>query len=477
MLLSQKLANFTKGQADTLRKAMGKKNIKLLAELKPMFLENGVSNGHDATVLEKVWKDWEAFASYAFNKSHSTCYAWVAYQTAYLKANYPAEYMASVLSNNMNDIKQVTLFMEECRRMGLAVLGPDVNESAYKFRVNNAGAIRFGLGAMKGVGGAAVNSIVENRAEGPYLSLFDMSRRISLKDCNKRVFESLALGGGFDGFPGLHRAQYFAIDDKGRSTLENALRYGNAWQEGENSSQVSLFGEADTSDIPEPNIPEAEEWNILDKLNKEKEVVGIYISGHPLDDFRVDMDTFCTKEGLKVLQDLERLKGRQLSFGGMVTASEERIAKNGNRYGNFTVEDYEHSERFFVFGEDYVKFREYMVPGFFIFMKGVVRERKRGELIELEFKINTISLLEELRAKMTGELKVSLNLEHLTDALIDDFVELINRFPGSVPLTMSLYDTETKIDMPARNARVTVDSDLLNALTAIEGMEFEIVSR
>ncbi|MFM1932333.1 MAG: polymerase subunit alpha, partial [Bacteroidota bacterium] len=477
MLLSQKLASFTKGQADTLRKAMGKKNIKLLGELKPMFLENGVANGHDAVILEKVWKDWEAFASYAFNKSHSTCYAWVAYQTAYLKANYPAEFMASVLSNNMNDIKQVTLFMEECRRMGMQVLGPDVNESNYKFTVNRAGAIRFGLGAMKGVGASAVESIVQNRSESAYSSLFDMSRRINLKDCNKRVFECLALGGAFDGFPGLHRARYFAADDKGRNALENAIRYGNAFQSGESSSQVSLFGEAAAEDIPEPQVPDAEEWNILDKLNKEKEIVGIYISGHPLDDYKIDMDTFCTKGGLKVLQDLERLKGRMLSFGGMVTAAEERIAKNGNRYGNFTVEDYEHSERFFVFGEDYVKFREYMVPGFFVFIKGVVRERKRGEVVDLEFRINSITLLEELRAKMTGELRVSLNLAHLTDEMVEALVELINRNPGSVPLTMSLYDSETKIDMPARNARVTVASEFLESLRQMEGAAFEIVPR
>ncbi|MGB1944434.1 MAG: DNA polymerase III subunit alpha, partial [Flavobacteriales bacterium] len=263
MLLSQKLAGFSKGEADLLRKAMGKKIFALLQKLKPKFIEGGEANNHPKEVLNKIWKDWEAFASYAFNKSHSTCYAWVAYQTAYLKANYPAEYMAAVLSNNMNDIKQVTLFMEESRHRGIPVLGPDVNESLFKFRVNAEGAIRFGLGAMRGVGEGAVQSVIDGRNDGAgaYKSLFDFARRVNPKDVNKRVFEALALGGAFDGFEGLHRAQFFAEDEKGRTLIELAARYGAGHQEAESSAQASLFGGMEEMEMPEPAIPVCEPWD------------------------------------------------------------------------------------------------------------------------------------------------------------------------------------------------------------------------
>ncbi|MDX1463639.1 MAG: DNA polymerase III subunit alpha, partial [Marinirhabdus sp.] len=280
MLLSQSLAGFTKGEADTLRKAMGKKKLDLLAKLKPKFLDQGHERGHDRDKLDKIWRDWEAFASYAFNKSHSTCYAWVAYQTAYLKAHYPAEYMASVLSNNMNDLKQVTFFMEECKRMGVEVLGPDINESDYKFTVNKQGAIRFGLGAIKGVGSGPVNAIKTEREEnGPFRDIFDLTKRINLRLCNKKAFESLALAGGFDSFKNIHRAQYF-IEDNGKTFLETAIKFGAKFQENENSAQASLFGEASGTEIPAPQVPHAEEWTSMYKLNREREVVGIFISGH-----------------------------------------------------------------------------------------------------------------------------------------------------------------------------------------------------
>ena len=476
MLLSQSLAGFTKGEADTLRKAMGKKKLDLLAKMKPQFLDQGEERGHDRTVLEKVWKDWEAFASYAFNKSHSTCYAWVAYQTAYLKANYPQEYMASVLSNNMNDIKQVTFFMEECRRMGIPVLGPDVNESAYKFRVNDEGAIRFGLGAMKGVGGGAVNSIVENRQEGPYTSVFDFARRVNLKDCNKRVFESLAVGGAFDGFEGVNRAQYFTADEKGRMLIENAVRYGNAFQESENSSQVSLFGGSDQVEIPEPPIPESEEWPVLEKLNKEKEVVGIYISGHPLDDFRVEMTHFCTSEGLKLLTDLEKHKGRELAFGGMITMVEHRVSKNGKPFGNFTLEDYEHSERFFLFGDDYVRFREYLVENWFLYIKGTVREKPyRRDNPELEFKISQVELLADVRERMKSELKMTVDLTRLDDRLVRDLAALMEQYPGTVPVTLEIRDIDAAITMPAKMNRIELNQDVLSKLEQMDAIRYKVL--
>ncbi|MGL5111791.1 MAG: DNA polymerase III subunit alpha, partial [Flavobacterium sp.] len=317
MLLSQSLAGFTKGEADVLRKAMGKKQKEVLDKMKPKFVEQAAAKGHDATVLEKIWKDWEAFASYAFNKSHSTCYAWIAYQTAFLKAHYPAEYMAAVLSNNMNDIKQVSFFMEECKRMGLQVLGPDVNESFYKFTVNEEYAVRFGMGAIKGVGQGAVETIVENRKDSKYKSIFDLAKRIDLRAANKKAIENLALAGGFDSFEGTTRAQYFHDDGDGITFYEKAIRYGAKFQENENSSQVSLFGESSEVQIAEPIVPPCEDWSTMEKLAKEKEVVGIYISGHPLDDYKFEMKYFCNVR-LEALKNLEQNVTKTLSFAGII---------------------------------------------------------------------------------------------------------------------------------------------------------------
>ena len=316
MLLSQKLADFTKGEADVLRKAMGKKQKAVLDKMKPQFISQASAKGHDAEKLEKVWKDWEAFASYAFNKSHSTCYAWIAYQTAYLKAHYPAEYMAAVLSNNMSDIKQVSFFMEECKRMKLEVLGPDVNESYHKFSVNDKGAVRFGMGAVKGVGGNAVATIVEHRKkEGKFTSIFDVAKRIDLRAANKKAFESLALAGGFDSLANSHRAQYLHAEGDGVSFLEKAIKFGAKFQENANSSQVSLFGAASEVQIPEPDVPPCEEWGTMEKLKREKEVVGIYISGHPLDDFKIEMDNF-TNGSISLFHDLNQILNREVTFGG-----------------------------------------------------------------------------------------------------------------------------------------------------------------
>ena len=323
MLLSQKLAGFTKGEADVLRKAMGKKQKDVLDKMKPAFIERGSQNGHDPVKLEKIWKDWEAFASYAFNKSHSTCYAWIGYQTAYLKANYPAEYMAAVLSNNMNDIKQVSFFLEECKRSGLQVLGPDVNESFYKFAVNKDNAIRFGMGAIKGVGKGAVDTIVENREQGKYKSVFDVAKRIDLRSANKKAFENLALAGGFDSFENTHRAQYFHDDGDGITFLEKAVKYGAKYQENENSSQVSLFGDASEVQIPEPLVPPCEEWGTMEKLKREKEVVGIYISGHPLDDFKTELNVFCNGN-VSLFNDPENYLNKEISVGGVVTDIKKR---------------------------------------------------------------------------------------------------------------------------------------------------------
>jgi len=365
MLLSQKLAGFSKGQADMLRKAMGKKIKAVLDQMKPQFVQGGIERGHAEPILEKIWKDWEAFASYAFNKSHSTCYAWIAYQTAYLKAHYPAEYMAAVLSNNMNDIKQVTFFMEECRRMKLPVLGPDINESEGPFTVNREGAIRFGLLGMKGVGAAAVDFLLADRADnGPYTSVFDAARRLDLRVVNKGTWESLALGGAFDRFEGVHRAMFFAEEADGRPFVERLRRYGQAYQDQLNSAQVSLFGEDSGVDTPEPALPQVPTWNNLELLKREKEVIGIYVSSHPLDAYRFELRTF-RKQSVGELASLETFiqgKGsRDFVVAGIVTNAQVRTTRTGREMGSFVLEDEEGATEFVLFGQQFLDQRSFFV--------------------------------------------------------------------------------------------------------------------
>lgn len=470
MLLSQKLADFTKGEADVLRKAMGKKQIAVLDKMKPKFIEQAVAKGHDANKLEKIWKDWEAFASYAFNKSHSTCYAWIAYQTAYLKAHYPAEYMAAVLSNNMNDIKQVTFFMEECKRMKLNVLGPDINESYYKFSVNQNNAVRFGMGAIKGVGHGAVKTIVENRKkDGHYKSIFDFAKRIDLRAANKKAFENLALAGGFDCFSDTHRAQYFHDDGDGITFLEKAIKYGAKHQENENSAQVSLFGEASDVQIAEPLVPPCEEWGTMEKLAKEKEVVGIYISGHPLDDFRIEMKTFCNAN-LALLKDLEPFVNRELTFGGVVTDVQHRVSKQGKGWALFTVEDYTDSHEFRIFGEEYLKFRHFLLKNSFVYVKMFVREgwinRDTGNKSEPRIQFNNFQLLHDVMDAYAKKLSVQLQISDLQEARVNKLKELFNMHKGDHLLNFIIYDTEEqiKLNMPSRKQKIKISQELLDEL-------------
>ncbi|MBI2279650.1 MAG: DNA polymerase III subunit alpha [Bacteroidetes bacterium] len=429
MLLSQKIAGFTKGEADVLRKAMGKKLRPVLDKMKPQFITQAVEKGHPEDKLEKIWKDWESFAEYAFNKSHSTCYAWIAYQTAYLKAHYPAEYMASVLSNNMNDIKQVTFFMDECKRMGIPVLGPDVNESVLKFTVNSKGQIRFGLGAMKGVGEKAVESIINERKEnGHFTSIFDLVKRIDLRAANKKTLESLALGGAFDSFTGTHRAQYFALQDDNTVFLEKIIKYGSKFQENKNSSQVSMFDmlEEDNSlKIEEPPIPNCEEWGTLHKLRKEKEVVGIFISGHPLDDFKIEIKHFA-KGDLSQLADLNEVEGKQFAIAGICTNFQEKLTKNNNPFGIIKIEDYADSFEFLLFGEEYIKYKAYFSQDQFLFIRGQVKNRENkwaknnAAPVEkkLEFNIQSIQLLAEVRDKLAKGVTIVINYKDVNPALI-----------------------------------------------------------
>ena len=445
MLLSQSLADFTKGEADVLRKAMGKKQKEVLDKMKPKFVEQASAKGHDAKILEKIWKDWEAFASYAFNKSHSTCYAWIAYQTAYLKAHYPAEYMAAVLSNNMSDIKQVSFFMEECKRMGLQVLGPDVNESFYKFTVNDNYAVRFGMGAIKGVGSGAVATIVENRKEAKYKSIFDLAKRIDLRAANKKAIENLALAGGFDSFLGTTRAQYFHDEGDGITFYEKAIRYGAKYQENENSSQVSLFGESSDVQIAEPIVPPCEDWSTMEKLAKEKEVVGIYISGHPLDDYRFEMKYFCNAK-LEALKNLEAYVGKTLAFGGIINNVQHRVAKNGKGWGMFTLEGYDESYEFRIFGEEYLKFRHFIIQNNFTFMKVLVKDgwvnQDTGKKSEPRIQFVLVQYLQDVLETFAKRLIVLLNIKDLETDFIHKLGHLFFDNKGDNQVSFEIMELE-----------------------------------
>ncbi|MEB8346612.1 DNA polymerase III subunit alpha [Flavobacteriaceae bacterium KMM 6898] len=474
MLLSQKLAGFSKGDADVLRKAMGKKIFALLEKLKPQFLDGGEKKGHPRDVLEKIWKDWEAFASYAFNKSHSTCYAYIAYQTAYLKAHYPAEYMAAVLSNNMNDIKQVTFFMEECKRMGLEVLGPDVNESYYKFAVNDQNAVRFGMGAIKGVGRGAVETIVENRKEeGRFKSVFDLTKRIDLRAANKKAFENLTLAGGFDSFGDTHRAQYFHDDGDGITFLEKVIKYGAKFQESENSSQVSLFGEASEVQIPEPVVPPCEEWGTMEKLRQEKEVVGIYISGHPLDDFRTEMNAFCNATISNVHQ-METFVGRELALAGVISDVQHRVSKNGKGWASFILEDYTDSYEFRIFGEEYLKYRHFLIINSFAYFKLFVKDgwtnRDTGKKGDPRLQYNIVMMLQDVMEAFARKLTIKLDIGQLKEEQIYELKDTLVSHQGSHPLSFVVYEMEEeiKVNLTCRKQKVQISTELLLEL---EGKE------
>jgi len=474
MLLSQKLAGFSKGDADVLRKAMGKKQRYILDKMKPQFVEQGQERGHDPVVLEKIWKDWEAFASYAFNKSHSTCYAWIAYQTAYLKANYPAEFMAAVLSNNLNDISQVSFFMEECKRMGVEVLGPDVNESAYQFTVNQAGAIRFGMGGIKGLGMGPVENIIQERQEnGPFTSVFDMTKRLNLRLVNKKALESLAYAGALDSYQQVHRAQYFYQDANGRTFLENALKYGASLQDNENSSQVSMFGEASDIKMPEPTVPICEEWELLRKLNFEKEVVGIFISGHPLDDFRVEVDAFCNGK-IEMLSDLKANYGRELIIPAIVTDAQHLTTKTGKPYGILTIEDYSNTTKQYIFGDTYLKFKHLMVKDLFVAIRGKVQEGPYPDKITkvkpIEFAISSIEQLQDLLDNRTATMNISIPLKALDQLMMSKLEQLFSESEGKCSVKFTVVDNldNISVSMPSRKLRIEPSLKMINSLKELQ---------
>jgi DNA polymerase-3 subunit alpha len=463
MLLSQKVAGFSKGDADVLRKAMGKKQKSVLDKMKDKFIEGCKANGHPQEVCEKIWTDWEAFAQYAFNKSHSTCYSLVAYHTAYLKANYPAEYMAAVLTHSQSNLDKVTYFIEECRSLGIPVLGPHVNESGVYFEVNKAGEIRFGLGAIKGAGDAAVEAIIRERdTKGPFEDIFDFAKRLTQRAVNKKTFECLALSGAFDCFEGIHRRQYVFAKDGDSSLIEKATRYASRSQLEEQSAQVSLFGGSSGTVMPRPKIDPAEPFSELEKLNLEKEVVGIYISGHPLDNFRFEIDAFCNTFCNQLI-DLESMLGRDTKVCGIVTSVEHRTTKTGRPFGKFTLEDYSGNFTFTLFGEDYLKYKNFMSQGWFLFIEGIIQRNTWGRM-DVEFRIRNIELLNELIDKRVQGLALRIPIHAVTRELVDTMESLCQANPGNASLQLVVKDDleALQVELLSRSYRIRVTNPMVH---------------
>ncbi|MFB1013365.1 MAG: DNA polymerase III subunit alpha [Bacteroidia bacterium] len=454
MLLSQKLAGFTKGQADSLRKAMGKKKIEEMNKLFDLFIEQGIEKGHKEETLKKVWKDWEAFASYAFNKSHSTCYAYLAFHTGYLKAHYPAEFMASVLTHNMNDIKKVSFFMDECKWMGIEILGPSVNESEQKFSVNKEGAIRFGLAAIKGVGGTAAIEIIRERKEnGVYTSIFEICTRANQRVVNKKSLENLAIGGAFDEF-GINRSSY--VTDVGQGMgVEMAIRFGNQVQNDAMNSQASLFGEAGSLEIKEPELPQIEPWSLMEKLQREKELVGIYISGHPLNNFKFEIDHFTTH----TLQDLEeqnlKLEGADIRLAGLINTVREAVSKNGKPYCIFTLEDFSGTREFAMFGERYTDNKSWIELNaqIFIVAKG---EKSYRDPDKLDLNIQQMTFLEDTVANQLKKVTIDMSVNDINEAMMTKLFDLVDE-RGKVGLCFKIKSGDKAIKASSARYKIQMD--------------------
>lgn len=475
MLLSQKLANFTKGEADVLRKAMGKKLLGPLAELEPKFKKQAMDNGHPEKVIDKIWNDWIAFTQYAFNKSHSTCYTFVAFQTAYLKAHYPAEFMAAVLSNNMKNLKDVGNFMNECKRMGIEVLSPDVNESSLNFSVNSRGAIRFALNAIKGVGQGAVDYIVQERIEnGKYKGIFNFVQRVDLRQCNKKTMEGLILAGAFDEFDKYHRGQYF-YDLTGVSNLEKILKFGQALQEGGDDNQLSMFDTASMEmTLQEPFIDDCEEWPLIQKLNKEKEVVGIYISSHPLDKYKYEIKFFQDVELTDLKANENKYIEKTFTVAGMISDASHAISRNGNDYGRFTLDDYTDSFEFTLFGEDYLKNKHFLVPNQFVMVRVNISKNKYSERVYTNVK--NIELLENVLENNAKGIKISIDLDLLDDELLQSLFKLIDKNKGDKALKIEFRygDNKSRFTSDSKKMRVEIKRELLEKINFLEGLDFSL---
>lgn len=475
MLLSRLLADFTRGESDALRKAMGKKLRDKLDHMKPKFIEGGRKNGHDPKVLEKIWGDWEKFASYAFNKSHATCYSWVAYQTAYLKAHYPPQYMAANLSRNISRIDEITKLMDECKVMGIQVLGPDVNESIMKFSVNRGGDIRFGLGAVKGVGENAVLAVIEERRKnGPYVDIFDFVQRVNLTACNRKNIENLALAGGFDSLPGVKREMFFAQNTKGETFTESLIRYGTKYQVDKAAALNSLFGGENQVEIAKPEIPMFEPWNSLDRLNRERDYVGIYLSAHPLDEYAIILENVCNTR-MSDLADKSNLVNRDLTLGGIVTNVREGRTKTDKPFGIVKIEDYSGSGEIPFFGNDWLTWCNYLRVGYFLYIKAKCLPRQWNPN-ELDLKVGSIELLPDVKENLIDKITITTPLSSLDKELITDLSSLARKNPGNAELHFLVVDGDGKmhVTMKAQKVKISVKRDLINYIKSRPGLDFKI---
>ena len=492
MLLSRDLAGFTRGQSDELRKAMGKKLLEKMEHLKVKFMDGCQKNGYGPIAkLEQIWSDWTEFAKYAFNKSHATCYTWVAYQTAYLKAHYPAEFMAANLTRNKDDITEVGKFMDECKNLGMQVMGPDVNESDLTFTVNADGNIRFGLGAIKGVGEGAVEAIVnERKTNGKYKSMFDLIERVNLTACNKRAVESLALSGAFDSFDDVRREQLFVENSKGEQVLESILRYGNKFQTDMAMTQNSLFGGMDAVEITKPEIPYAPEWSPLEKLNKERDLIGMYLSAHPLDEYEFEISHICNTTTVD-LKDLQFIQGKPLKIGGMVTNFRHGTSKAGNPYGIFTLEDYVGAFEFALFGKNYIEFGKYMIKDLYLYINAIVQEKgadykyRKPENSdpnipkELELKIQKIEVFSDIKDKLINTLTLTIRLQQLTQDFATELNDSILKNKGNVNLYIQVVDelSPNKVMLFSRQHRIQINTTMYHLLSQAqkeEILEFQV---
>ena len=479
MLLSRQLANFTRGQSDALRKAMGKKKKDIVDQMKPLFIAGGEKNGHDAKILEKIWSDWEKFASYAFNKSHATCYSWVAYQTAYLKAHYPAEYMAALMTRRFSDIGEITKLMEECKSMGIPTLGPDVNESYVEFGVNKNGEIRFGLSAIKGMGSAAAEAIVKERqANGPYKDIYDFVERVNLRDVNRKALESLALSGGFDCFS-LIREQYFAANNKGDIFLDILIRFGQQYQMDKSSAVNSLFGEmqADIA-IVVPPVPQAEAWSSIEKLYKEKELVGIYLSAHPLDDYSLILNKMCNTTCAEVGdRDLrEQLASREdITFGGIVTKVTQRFSKRGEPFGVVTIEDFNGPGELALFGEEWGRWNGRLTEGCSVFVTAKCSKKYQNSQY-YSLTISNIEYLQTVKDNRIERFTISINSDVINDVTVDDILSMITDTEGRTKLYINLHDEQSgaNILLFARSQGIEVKKNLVDYITETQGMSYTV---
>ena len=476
MLLSRQLADFTRGESDALRKAMGKKKKDIVDKMKPKFIEGGKKNGHDPEILNKIWTDWEKFASYAFNKSHATCYSWVAYQTAYLKAHYPAEYMAAVMSRNLANITEITKLMDECKAMGIPTLGPDVNESRQKFSANKKGEIRFGISAIKGMGSAAADAIVNEREKnGPFKDIFDFVRRINLSNVTSKNIEALFLSGAFDRFGQLRREDVYAKNIKGDTFLETLVRHGQNYQQEINNMRNSLFGGDDNVEIATPPILKGEEWSDIERLNKERELVGIYLSAHPLDEYRIVLDNLCNTT-CKELESIAQLKNREsVIFGGIVTNVVSRFSKQGKPFGIVKLEDFSGAGEIALWSEDWGRWSGMFKEDSIVYVTAAIRQRFRDSE-SYDLKVQNVEYIQTVKEKSIDRITISINTDMLNNQIVEELNEIISESPGRTRLFFQLHDSLGKRIIPLRSMSKTVDvkASLLSYIKENEALTYKI---